>query len=218
MPLACFWVISTYQTLIGIVIVQRLMISCIIVYLTVSLISASPSLYWSPPDPILMAYQNILDIILCNDPLTIAIKSVTEPIGTSEHSIVNFSAFIPHSDNSHATLSENVIHNSNQPFPSIPMLPVFNWSAGDFEAINHELNSIDWHLLFGFRFTADALWNQFKTIIFPIIEMHAPKKSVPHYTKYKPRQYPKLIRTLLSRQAAIWRKLKAVKTLELKQR
>ena len=48
--------------------------------------------------------------------------------------------------------------------------------------------------------------------------MHVPKKSVPHYTKYKPRQYPKFIRTLLSRKAAIWRMLKAVNTLELKQR
>ena len=101
--------------------------------------------------------SNILDIILCNDPLTININSVTEPIGTSDHSIVNFSVFVPPSDNSHVTLSDNVIHNSNQLLPSITMLPVFNWSAGDFDAINHELNSIDWHLLFGFHFTADAL-------------------------------------------------------------
>ena len=132
MLLAYFWVISIYHALIGIVILQRLMISCIIVYLTVSLYLGLTQFVLEPTRINFNGVSNILDIILCNDPLTININSVTEPIGTSDHSIVNFSVFVPPSDNSHATLSDNVIHNSNQLLPSITMLPVFNWSAGDF--------------------------------------------------------------------------------------
>ena len=41
-----------------------------------------------------------------------------------------------------------------------------------------------------------------------MIDLYVPKKMIPHYLKYSPRHYPKSIRSLLSRKAAIWRKLR----------
>ena len=39
-----------------------------------------------------------------------------------------------------------------------------------------------------------------------------PKIPTPHFNKYNPRQYPKHIRILLNRKAAIWRILRTCKT------
>ena len=71
------------------------------------------------------------------------------------------------------------------------------------------LFNIDWHLLFGYNFDIDSLWNNFKSIIWPIIELYVPKKMIPHHKKYSPRFYPKYIRVLLNRKAAIWRALRS---------
>jgi hypothetical protein len=48
--------------------------------------------------------------------------------------------------------------------------------------------------------------------------MFVPKVSTPHFNKYNPRHYPKNIRNLLSRKAAIWRTLRTNKSEELKKK
>ena len=87
-------------------------------------------------------------------------------------------------------------------------LTVYNWSAADYDQINVLINSIDWHQLFGFNFEVESIWSEFKSLLWPIIDVYVPKKSIPHNAKYKLRIYPKFIRNLLSRKAAIWRLLK----------
>jgi len=88
-------------------------------------------------------------------------------------------------------------------------LPVYNWSAADYDKINDHINSIDWHELFGFNFDVESIWLKFTSLVWPIIDLYVPKKLISyHDIKYKPRIYPKFIRNLLSRKAAIWRKLK----------
>ena len=62
---------------------------------------------------------------------------------------------------------------------------------------------------------ADSIWNAFKCVIWPIIEMFVPKKVVHHFKKYRPRQYPKHIRKLLTKKSAIWRTLKTTHSPEL---
>ena len=47
-------------------------------------------------------------------------------------------------------------------------------------------------------------------IIWPTIISFVPNVLIKHNTKYRPRQYPKHIRSLLTRKAAIWRKFKHV--------
>ena len=55
----------------------------------------------------------------------------------------------------------------------------------------------------------NSLWDNFKSIIWPIIELYVSRKLIPHHKKYSPRFYPKHIRVLLNRKAAIWRKLRS---------
>ena len=82
--------------------------------------------------------------------------------------------------------------------------------------INSLLSTVDWHDIFGFCFDVESIWAQFKSIIYPIIDLNVPKHLIPHNNKYKPRHYPKHIRTLLTRKAAIWRSLKNNKSDQLR--
>ena len=150
--------------------------------------------------------SNVLDIILSNDPLAVSDVNVCEPLGTSDHNVVSFSLLVPGPANIHS-----------KPDCSNTRLPVYNWSAGNYDAINELLMSFDWNDLFSFNFSANSLWLSFKNIVWPMIDLHVPKKLVHHTAKYRPRQYPKHIRKLLSRKAAIWRTLRFVDTAELKQ-
>ena len=146
---------------------------------------------------------NILDLILSNDSTCIDVHDVSAPLGSSDHSIVNFSITAVSNDLESTELS---------PGFEIVELYIYDWSAADYTAINDALEQIDWHSLFGYFFDADSLWKQFKTIIWPVIELYVPRKLVSHNKKYRPRNYPKHIRNLLNRKAAIWRKLRIDKS------
>ena len=55
----------------------------------------------------------------------------------------------------------------------------------------------------------------FKKIIWTIISIYVPTKLIPYYLKHRVRLYPKNIRNLLIRKAAIWRQLKSSKSPQL---
>ena len=138
--------------------------------------------------------SNILDIILCNDPLAVDFICTKGPFSTSDHCAIDFSMHLSHHGAPYTSkpcsLSGQGSHNRSS--QTSITLPIYQWSA--------------------------ALWSQFKNFIWPIIEMHVPKKLVQNNAKYRPRQYPKNIRKLLSRKAAIWRRLGAVNTPDLKEK
>ena len=58
-------------------------------------------------------------------------------------------------------------------------------------------------------------WDELKNIIWPIISLYVPQKLINHTKKYRPRQYYNTIRKLLTRNAAIWRKLELTDTPDL---
>ena len=103
-------------------------------------------------------------------------------------------------------------HSSDHPVDEIKpintYLPKYDWSKGDYDMLNEFLFNIDWHVLFGHTFDVDSLWVYFKSIISPAVDLFIPKKVIAHYKKYFSRHYPKHIRNLLSRKAAIWRALR----------
>ena len=150
---------------------------------------------------------NTLDLIFSNDPMSINITNYSPPISSSDHCIVNFNVFSCSTENN----SNSDVNNST----TITELTVFDWSNADFAGINIYLRGIDWNCVFGFNFNADSIWNAFKSTIWPIIAMFVPRKTVPHHLKYRPRQYPKHIRRLLTKKSAIWHKLKTNKSPEL---
>ena len=154
---------------------------------------------------------NILDLILCNDPLFVNVNDITEPFSTSDHCVINFSILVndfnpPSVDN--LSIHDDAIHDDSS-HDSIS-LPVLDWSKANYVEINNALSSVDCHLVVGYSFDVESIWHGFKDIIWPIITSFVPNVLIKHNVKYKPRQYPKYIRFLLTRKAAIWRKLKSV--------
>ena len=140
---------------------------------------------------------NILDLIFCNNPIGVNVDMLDSPISNSDHATILFSVFSDASTENNISVTDTNIK-----------LTCYNWSAADYSAINDALNTVNWHSLFGFNYTADDLWSEFKKVIWPIIIMYTPTKLIPHSSKYRVRHYPKNIRNLLSRKAAIWRQLK----------
>ena len=116
------------------------------------------------------------------------IVNIREPISTSDHCVIDFSMYID---------------NEEHPVDASITLPVYNWSAANYDAMNDFLLSFDWNIIFGFYFDADSIWSEFKKVLWHVITLHVPKKLVSHKLKYRPRHYSRNIRTLLSRKAAI---------------
>ena len=108
------------------------------------------------------------------------------------------------------------IDKEEHPVDASITLPVYNWSAANYDAINDFLLSFDWNIIFGFYFDADSIWSEFKKVLWHVITLHVPKKLVSHKLKYRPRHYSRNIRTLLCRKAAIWRKLRTNNSPDLK--
>ena len=68
--------------------------------------------------------SNILDIILCNDPLGLSINNYLDPFSTSDHAMIDFSISIPY-DESHEPVRSSTIK-----------LPIYDWANANFQAIN----------------------------------------------------------------------------------
>jgi hypothetical protein len=141
-----------------------------------------------------------LDLIFSNDYLAVDISNYLNPLSTSDHVTVEFSIFLPISPSINSPQAND--HNQHHD------LYIYDWNSGDYNSIINQLNTINWHSIFGFNFDVNSIWDSFKTILWPIIDCFVPKKLILHNKKYKPRQYPKNIRNLLTRKAAIWRTLK----------
>ena len=155
--------------------------------------------------------DNILDLILSNDQLSIIVNEYSDPLGTSDHIIIDFSILLPH----HDVTIRNMGFSDNLSSDLPTGTKIYDWTSADFASRNNYLSHIDWSNLFSFYFNPDDLWNQFKNIIWPIIDLFVPVKTIHPFKKPKARKYPKHINKLITRKAAIWRILKTNKTPEL---
>ena len=139
--------------------------------------------------------DNILDIILSNDCLLINSVDCIPPLGTSDHNIVGFQIEMQNDSDMYTNSS---VYENNSPIKMYK----YNWSKADFDNINAQLANIDWHSLLGYHFDTDMLWHNFKLILWPIIDSYTPKILSNPTLKYKCRNYPRHIRTLLNRKKA----------------
>ena len=67
-------------------------------------------------------------------------------MSTSDHCVIDFSMYIDKEEH---------------PVDASITLPVYNWSAANYDAINDFLLSFDWNIIFGFYFDADSIWSEF---------------------------------------------------------
>ena len=141
--------------------------------------------------------SNTLDLIFSNDCMSINVEDITAPLGTSDHSVIHFKIFTPFETTSpnHNTGIIDALEGTSI------NLPILDWSSADYPAMNEAIHSIDWHTLFGYYFDANSLWNELKNILWPIISLYVPQKFVKHCKKYRPKQYPKHIRKLLTKKS-----------------
>ena len=115
----------------------------------------------------------ILDRIFSNDSTCTTPDSVTAPIGCSDHSAVNFSITVDAIDS--CDLNNIELSSDTEAIE----LYVYDWSAGDYDAINNALTQFDWHALFSYYFDADSLWEHFNTRTTKIsYHLELPKPSI----------------------------------------
>ena len=117
--------------------------------------------------------NNILDLVLVNDPSQITDLQVLEHFGHSDHNIISFSIQCP--------------------IPRVSRAPrkIFLYSQGDYECINSELEDLDWDSTFH-RKSLQQFWDIFKEIYETLINTFIPHKFVkpgtrngPPWTRYK---------------------------------
>ena len=111
---------------------------------------------------------NILDIVLCNDPLGLTINNYLDPFSTSDHAMIDFSVFIP-------------VVGPADPHSLPIVLPTYDWTNANFQAINEHFNNFDWNFIFGYNFDANSIWLQFKSVLMSVITLYVPVKYVFSY-------------------------------------
>ena len=139
--------------------------------------------------------ENILDIVLCNEPLSVFDTAVLPPFGCSDHSQVEFSTF------AHISQTETVDDRTT------PIRLAYDWANADCDGINQYLCSINWYNLLTTNLTADALWQSFKDILQDAIDLNVPARLVHKVPKAKV-WYPSCIKRAVARKRRCWRKHK----------
>ena len=106
------------------------------------------------------------------------------PIGSSDHSQIEFSIFFPFSDNSSTELLPRVDFHDGDQISNLK-LPILDWANANFETLNNVLATYDWDSFFQYNLDANVLWDNFKAVVLPMIHMFVPMKMVSSSKKYK---------------------------------
>jgi len=126
--------------------------------------------------------DNVLDLIFSNDPLSVIITNVGHPLGTSDHATIEFNICLPSNTNNACNYNTNNNVSTSSTSDAYTLkdtidLLVYDWSAADYGSMNEHLANVDWHQLFGYSPDTETIWANFKSIIWPIIDLFVPKKK-----------------------------------------
>ena len=94
--------------------------------------------------------RKILDIVMCNEPLTICNVIVTMPSSNSDHNRVEFSMF-----------NDSVGSYNSVKFNADLKAGHRDWSKANFEGMAQHIAAIDWYGLLEVNLTADSIWKTF---------------------------------------------------------
>ena len=144
--------------------------------------------------------NNILDLILSPLPDFLSDYSICPPLGTSDHDTICFAV---------NTRLPNVTQ-SNQSQRNKAAL-YYDFASADYEQINALLLSIDWVNELSLCHTVDEYWSLFIYHLSQAIDIYVPVKSYPP-KRARCNRYPKFIRVMLTRKAALWRRQRTLNT------
>lgn len=132
--------------------------------------------------------KNILDVILVDDCQLIGNVASVEPLGSSDHLIVQFSMVLD-LNVSCSTCNER------------------NWSKADYDEMELYLLDIDWQWLLLNNPSALLLWDKFESIVTTAIDLFVPKRQARSSTARTKRRYPRCMLKLRAEKRRIWRRL-----------
>ena len=137
--------------------------------------------------------SNVLDLVLCNEPILMSNIDVLPPFGSSDHNSIEFV----------------VLYNSTDSSPdSGEKHKRYLWSQGDYESMAAYLHQVRWSDLLTTNFTANDLWSAFCNVMNNAIDEFVPCTFVSVRPKLRKRKYPRNIRNLINRKRAAWRNMK----------
>jgi ribonuclease P/MRP protein subunit RPP40 len=134
--------------------------------------------------------DNILDLLITNEPLLLSRVDVCCPFSTGDHNSIQFS----------------IMSNGKFSRKRIAKTYRYCWRKADFVALSAYLSNVDWQVLFSSNFTADSLWDAFCVIIDEAIDLFVPKvQSSRSRRAERNKQYPRHIMRLSAKKRCLWR-------------
>ena len=147
--------------------------------------------------PTIDSSNNVLDVILSNNPSIVTSIRPDIPLGASDHVIIHFSIALA-DDYSHYSTEQNYSR---------------NWLSADYDAIELYLSSVDWFNLVALYPSAADLWDVFMSTLYTVIDLYVPKRAVSNSSVYR-KPYLRSTRELRKcavKKRCLWRKLRASK-------
>ena len=138
--------------------------------------------------------NNILDVVISDEPLMICRPEVVQPFSNSDHSQVEFTVFV---EDSYVTSAH----------AAVPNLKHYDWSNANFELIAQYLTAVNWYDLIVVNLTPDSLWSAFSSLIQGAVDQFVSSRScVTVRRRERKVWYPPGIRRSVARKRCLWLK------------
>lgn len=152
--------------------------------------------------------DNILDLVLVNEPLLINSCVTSTPLGRSDHMTVDFDLVLPSTDK--ATVDNDTKY-------------YFNFNEADYDGLNAFLSAVDWQNVLCITGNINECMESFMNVLNEGMNIFVPVKQtfniqLSSNSRLSVRKYPLYIRQLFRKKVAAWRLYKRMKNDSLKAR
>lgn len=127
--------------------------------------------------------QNILDLVLSNDPFAVTECVVREPFSTSDHNIVSFSLYFC-----------SIMYDAND-------TTWFDYSRADWDSFNAYISETNWQSVYSNCQDSEQVWSAFSEVLQSGVNMFVPV-NIHKVRKKNVRSYPSAIRKLYVKKKA----------------
>ena len=136
--------------------------------------------------------NNLLDVVLSNEPLAIYNANVLQPFSSSDHCQVEFSV-----------LCDNACVAPDQD----SYVKRYDWRKANYGAMADYISSVNWFELLTTHLTADTLWTAFSQVLQSAVDLFVPSRYVSSCDGVRCRRwYPAALRRAINRKRCLWRR------------